>query len=264
MINNSSIQKWYRLQQKNLDNQFIQKIISGCNCSKFEAEAILETVNDVYSPFFNNSSTLRPGQLQIPVISCSVSPSIPLSDAEMVTVSITLFDDSSDLELRKTSGISALRRHRIQRICTEVFQQGGLLTVEDIAYRLLNCGTRTVCRDLEFFRKQGISLPLRSTIKDMGRTLSHRKLIVKKWLLGDEYQAIAKNSFHSIPSVRNYIEKFKRVHVLTLENYDIYTISFLVKISSTLVKQYQELSETLDIIEHRKQELIDLSKKKSS
>jgi len=264
MINNSSIQKWHRLQQKNLDNQFIQKIISGCNCSSFEAKAILETVNEVYSPYFNNSSTLKPGQLQIPVVSCNVHPNTPLAEAEMVNVSITLFDDSSDLEIRKNNGIIALRQHRIQRICIEVFQQGGLLTVEDIAFRILNCGARTVCRDLDHFRSQGISLPLRSTIKDMGRTLSHRKLIVEKWLLGEEYQAIAKNSFHSIPSVRNYVEKFKRVHVLTLQKYDEHTISFLVKISSTLVKQYQNLSETLDIIEHRKQELISLSKKKPS
>ena len=264
MINNSSIQKWYRIQQKNLDNQFIQKIISGCNCSSFEAKAILETVNDVYAPFFNNSSTLKPGQLQLPVVSCSVPPNVSLESAEMITVSITLFDDSSDLEIRKNKGIVALRQHRIQRICIEVFQQGGLLSVEDLAFRILNCGTRTVCRDLEYFRSQGISLPLRSTIKDMGRTLSHRKLIVEKWLRGDEYHSIAKNSFHAIQSVRNYVEKFKRVYVLSLQKYDILTISFLVKISSTLVKQYQDLSETLDIIEHRQQELLSLAKKKIS
>lgn len=261
MINNSSIQKWYRLTQKNLDNQFTQQIMTGCNCSSFEAKAILETVNEIYSPFFDNSSSLKPGQIQLPVVSVSVSPSTPLNLAEMVTVSITLFDDLTDLKIREESGIVALRQHRIQRICVEAFQQGGLLTVEDLAYRLLNCGQRTICRDLKEFKNKGITIPLRSTIKDMGRTLSHRKLIVEKWLLGDEYHTIAKNSFHSVGSVRNYVEKFKRVIVLTKNKYDIHTISFLVKISSTLVLQYQELYETLDIIGHRKSELSDLSKK---
>lgn len=263
MINNSSIQKWYRLQQKSLDNQFVQQVISGCNCSSFEAKAILETVNEVYAPFFNNASSLKPGQIQLPIISINTSPKTPLAEAQLVTVTITLFDDIVDLKIRQKKGIVGLRQHRIQRVAIEAFQQGGLLTVEDLAHRLFNCGQRTICRDLKTFKRSNISIPLRSTIKDMGRTLSHRKLIVEKWLLGDEYQIIANKTFHSIAAVRNYVEKFKRVIVLTQQEYDIPTISFLVKISSTLVTQYQELFKTLDIIEHRKEELDNLSKKTS-
>ena len=261
MINNSSFQKWYRLHQKSLDNQFIQQVISGCNCSSFEAKAILETVNEVYAPFFDNASSLKPGQIQMTVVSLSVSPQTPLNQAEMINVSITLFDDEVDLKIREQQGVVALRQHRIQRICTETFQQGGLLTVEDLAHRLFNCGQRTICRDIKFFKDNDITIPLRSTIKDMGRTLSHRKLIVEKWLLGDEYKAISKKTFHSIAAVQNYIGKFKRVIVLTQQEYDIPTISFLVKISSTLVSQYQELFKTLDIIDHRKEELTTPPKK---
>jgi len=194
MINNSSIQKWYRLRQKSLDNQFIQQVMAGCNCSSFEARAILETVTEVYTPFFNNASSLKPGQLQLPVVSVNVSPKTPLSEAELVNVIITLFDDDVDLEIRRKNGIVALRQHRIQRVCTEAFQQGGLLTVEDLSDRLFNCGQRTICRDLKAFRDKDITIPLRSTIKDMGRTLSHRKIIVEKWLLGDEYHMIARKT----------------------------------------------------------------------
>ena len=60
----------------------------------------------------------------------------------------------------------------------EAFQQGGLLTVEDLAHRLLNCGERTISRDLAELESEGILLPLRSMIKDMGRALSHRELII--------------------------------------------------------------------------------------
>lgn len=261
MINNSSIEKWYRLRQKSLNNQFIRQVISGCNCSSFEAKAILETVQEVYAPFFNNASSLKPGQIQLPVVSVNTSPKTPLRDAELVNVTITLFDDDTDLEIRQKNGIVALRQHRIQRACTEAFQQGGLLTVEDLSNRLFNCGQRTICRDMKTFRQRDISIPLRSTIKDMGRTLSHRKLIVQKWLLGDEYHSIAQKTFHSVASVKNYVEKFKRVIVLTQQKYDIHTISFLVKISSTLVSQYQQLFDNLDIVEHRKEEIQSLSKK---
>jgi hypothetical protein len=69
----------------------------------------------------------------------------------------------------------------MQRICIEAFQQGGLLTIEDLANRLFNCGQLTLSRDLETFRQQGIVLPLRSTIKNMGRSITHRSLIIQKF-----------------------------------------------------------------------------------
>jgi len=261
MVNNSSIQKWYRLQQKNLNQQFIHQVIRGCNCSSFEAKAILETVHEVFAPFFDNASCLKPGQIQLPVIAVDCPPGKSLKNASLVTVNLTLCDDDTDLDIRKKQGVSGLRQHRIYRVCIEAFQQGGLLTVEDLAHRLFNCGQRTICRDIKFFKDKDIFLPLRSTVKDMGRSLSHRKEIIRLWLLGDEYQLIAQKTFHSTGAVRNYVEKFKRVIVLTLQNYDMHTISFLVKLSSTLVKQFQELYETLDIVKHRHDEINNLLKK---
>jgi hypothetical protein len=154
-----------------------------------------------------------------------------------------------------------LRHHRLQRICHEAFQQGGLLTVEDIAIRLFNCGERTLSRDLALLQAQGIMLPLRSTVKDMGRTISHRALIVKEWLAGKEYSAIAKSTHHSIPSVKNYVGKFKRVVALAKDGHEAQTIAFLVKLSTPLVQEYYTLYQTCDRIPHREQELEDLSKK---
>jgi len=261
MINNSSPHKWFRLKQKNLDQQFIHQVISGCNCSSFEAKAILETVHEVYAPFFNNASSLKPGQIQLPVVSSSCPPSTPLSEAPLITALLTLCDDAEDLDIRKKFGVVGLRQHRLQRICTQAFQQGGLLTVEDLAYRIFNCGQRTICRDIKQLKENGIILPLRSTIKDMGRSISHRKDIIKHWLLGEEYALIARKTFHSVVSVQNYVSKFKRVIVLTLQGFDIPTISFLVKLSFSLVEEYQNLFQTLDIVQHRHEELNDLFKK---
>jgi hypothetical protein len=188
-------------------------------------------------------------------------PSQALKEAALVTVTLTLTDDAADLPVRQQHGVVGLRLHRLQRICHEALQQGGLLTVEDLANRLLNCGERTVCRDIRALKGQGIVLPLRSTVKDMGRTLSHRSAIVRQWLLGKEYSQIARDTFHSVPSVQNYVDKFKRVVALTAEGFDASTIAFLVRISSTLVAEYQVLFQTLDIVPHRKEELSGMSKK---
>ena len=262
MINNSSLQKWDRLAQKQLDQQFINEIIHGLQCSPFEASAILDTVYKVYSSYFETSGTLKPGQILFQVISIDEGASTRLADGKQITVTLTLEAGKEDLEIRKKYGVIGLRQHRIQRVCVEAFQQGGLLTIEDLANRLLNCGERTLSRDLQALSEKNIVLPLRSTVKDMGRSISHRSSIVKEWLKGKEYTEISRNTHHSIAAVKNYIEKFKRVVSLTEEGFDAYTIAFLVKLSALLVKEYYQLYQSAEAVPHRKTELKCFLKKR--
>jgi len=262
MIINTSQQKWARLSAKQLDNQFLNEIIKGMNCSQFEAKAILDTVHKVYSDFFNYSETPQPGQTKFIVTSAANGPNKSLEEATKIPVTLTLDAGQEDLDIRQSGDVIKLRRHRLQRIAQEAFMQGGLLTVEDIAYRIFNCGERTIVRDIAFLKSEGIVLPLRSIIKDMGRALSHRSIIVKQWLSGKEYSEIALATKHSISSVQNYIGKFKQVVVLALDNYEIHTIAFLVKISQSLAKEYINLWHHYDKTEARESELKELFKKR--
>jgi hypothetical protein len=261
MVNNTSLQKWNRLAQKQLDQQFLNNIASGLECSPFEAQAILEAVHDVYNPLFETSGAIKPGQLLFQVVAIEAPSNSPLSECKQITVVLTLDAGDEDLDIRKNKGVVGLRQHRIQRLATEAFQQGGLLTVEDIANRLLNCGERTVCRDLSSFKSQNISLPLRSTIKDMGRAISHRALIVQHWLKGKEYEQIKQATYHSISAIQNYISKFKRVIALANQGFDIHKISFLAKVSPTLAAEYYTIYKKADIVSHRKKELESFFKK---
>jgi len=261
MINNSSITKWHRLAHKQLDQQFVHEIIYGLDCSRFEASAILDTVYRVYRPYFETSGSLKPGQILFQAISVETPSNTPLSKGKQVTLTLTLDAGPEDLQIREKHGVPALRRHRMQRMCIEAFQQGGLLTIEDLANRLFNCGQRTLCRDLDTLRHQGIVLPLRSTIKDMGRSISHRSLIIEHWLKGKEYSEIAAHTHHSIPSVQNYVSKFKRVVALAEEGYDLHTIAFLVKLSPSLAQTYHDLYAKNTIVPHRLKELKSFLKK---
>jgi hypothetical protein len=261
MINNSSLQKWDRLKQKQLDTQFINKLISGMNCSQFEAKAILNAVYETYQPFFDHSGSMKPGQMLFEVVSVENSAKKKLAECKMVNVVLTLDAGDPDLKIKEQQGVIGLRRHRLQRVVNEAFQQGGLLTVEDVANRLLNCGERTVCRDLRSFKEQNIILPLRSTVRDMGKSITHRYQIVKEWLLGKEYSEIARITHHSIDAVANYVDKFKRVVCLAKSNYEINTIAFLVKLSPGLTLEYYKLYQSLHAVAPRKEELKELLKK---
>ena len=261
MVNNSSIGKWERLCQKQQDVQFMNKLQSGMNCSPFEAKAVLNSVYEVYQPFFDNAASMKPGQICFEVVSVENSAQLRLADCQMKTVILTLDAGVADLQIRENEGVIGLRRHRLERIANEAFQQGGLLTVEDIANRLLNCGERTVTRDIKVLKDKGICLPLRSTIRDMGRSISHREMIVNLWLRGKEFSEISRQSCHSIEALSNYVEKFKRVVCLAKDNHEIKTIAFLVKISVPLAQQYYDLYQTLEIADFREKELDELVKK---
>lgn len=260
MINNTSLKRWERVQAKSLDQRFLQEMIGGLQCSRFEAQAILDKVHEVFEPVMEHPGSLQPGQIQLCVVDAGVGAGTPLKEAAQRLVTVTLNGGDEDYQWRKKYGVSGLRQRRLCRIAEEAFQQGGVLTLEDIA-AVFNCGMRTLVRDLAALRRRGIRPPLRSLVQDMGRAVSHRREIVKLWLEGQEYSEIARSSYHSVESVANYVEKFKRCAVLFSESCDLNTVGFLVRLSVPLAREFHELWSQMEPVEHRRRELEEWGQK---
>lgn len=260
MINNTSRGRPQRLNAKSLDSQFMNEMVTGLRCSPFEARAILDKVHEVFEPWFTGGGLPRPGQVQLSVVDAEVPPQVPLHQAAQRLVTLTLYAGPEDNQLREREGVSALRRARVVRMAEEAFQQGGLLTLEDLA-ALLNCGLRTLVRDLQQLRHQEVIPPLRSTVKDMGRSLTHRRKIVELWLQGHEYSTIAHKTSHSVESVANYVDKFKRCAAAFAQVFDLNTTAFLVGISVALATEFHRLYSEIDPVPHRREELEDFLKK---
>jgi hypothetical protein len=127
--------------------------------------------------------------------------------------------------------------------------------------RLLNCGERTVTRDIKAFKDKSISLPLRSTIRDMGRSVSHREMIIRHRLSGMEFPGISRQASHSLEAIANCVEKSKRAVCLAKENHEIKTVAFPVKISLSLAQQCYGLYQTSDIVPNREKKPDELVKK---
>ena len=260
MINNTNFAHWNRLQAKSLDAQFANEMVAGLNCSPFEAEAIVEKVHEIYTPLLETSQGLKPGQIQVTVVDASVAPNTPLAKAKQRLVTLTLHAGKEDIETRKKGSVPELRQKRMCRMCQEAFQQGGLLTLEDLA-NLFNCGVRTLIADLAVLRKKDIVLPLRSTTKDMGRAITHRRLIITLWLQGLEYSEIARKTCHSVDSVANYVDKFKRCSALFASGFDLHTVAMMVKLSTPLTQEFQGIHSDLQGVPHRLRELEAFLKK---
>jgi hypothetical protein len=232
-----------RLAAKDLDHQFRHRIETGMGCSPFVSEAIVKAVHDVYLPTLDSPVNLKAGQMLFQCLTQRNGSSARIAHAEQVTVVITMDSGKADQDVRQRKGIDGLRRFRLCRICNEAYNQGGLLTVEDIAYRLLNVGERTIVRDLALIRNEGDNPPLRSTIKDMGRTVSHKAILIKNWLKGDELSDLNRKYNHSFSAIESYVNIFKRVVFLKHEGYSVERIAYLQKISRALAQTYLALWE---------------------
>lgn len=259
MINNTTPGRWDRINAKSLDQQFMLEMIRGLNCSRFEAEAIAEKVHEVYSPVLEERG-IQPGQITISVIRADVPPPVPLKEAAQQLVRLTLHAGPDDVAVRKAGGVPALRQHRLARMAEEAFQQGGLLTLEDLSI-LLNCGVRTLVGDLSALRRDSIVPPLRSTVQDMGRAVTHRGLIIRNWLQGMEYTAIARKCHHYVESVARYVDKFKRCQALLATGMEPAAVALVAKVSIPLAEEFRRLLTDADVAPHRREELDQLGKK---
>lgn len=259
MINNTTPGRWDRINAKSLDQQFVNEMIHGLGCSRFEAEAMVEKVHEVYGALLEERG-LKLGQVAMVAVDATVPPNVPLQEAAQRLVRLTLHGGRDDVAVRRRGGVPAVRQARLERVAEEAFQQGGLLTLEDLSL-LFNCGVRTLVNDLAALRQEGIVPPLRSTVQDMGRAITHRGTIVRQWLRGAEYTAIARSCHHRIDSVARYVDKFKRCHALLGAGLDSTAVALVVKLSPALVAEFRRLLDTAEVAPQRREELLALGKK---
>ena len=159
----------------------------------------------------------------------------PLSEQEMVRVTLTLDDGIEDLEVLKVQGFKALRQKKVLRLTDEAYEQGGLLTQEDLA-RLLQVSSRTIRSDIAELIADGNTIHTRGFDHDIGRSISHKTRIVDLYLSGYAYAAIMRQTRHGAHSIKRYVSTFGRL--LLLLNHDITDLSEL----SRLLNQSERLS----------------------
>lgn len=254
MIRDFEREQLNRLAAKTLDQIFIMRMQEGLGCSMFEAEAVTDLVREVYFPWLASPQAVQAGQLALTVVSTDEPGHKPLSRCKMVPVVLTLYTGEEDHQFRLQhgrQGIAKLRQQQLYRMAQEALDQGGLLTAEDFAFRIFNCGLRTISRDLKALAEEGLVVPLRSQQKDAGRALTHRVQAVELFLKRYTFTQIQKRIRHSLSSIANYVITFSIVAVHTHQGHTVDEIAFLMQISPSLVRAYQELYERYNTPEYR-------------
>lgn len=100
---------------------------------------------------------------------------------------------------------------------------------------------RTIRRDVKEYEAQGIIVPTRGYIKDIGSAVSHKTKAVELLLQGLQPSEVARRMYHSIKSVERYLQSFERVVYLCEKGLSKAEIRYSVGISERLVEEHMQL-----------------------
>lgn len=253
MIRQTQTELDARLTTKTLDQALLTQLQQQFGHSPFESRAILEVVKETYLGQLRTPNALKPGQMVVLAIKADEPPGKPLKECQFVPVVVTVHIPEDD-QLRQGAGrrsVAQVRRVQVERMAWEAVAQETYLTVEDLAYRILNCGPRTIEEDLAYFRRQDKEIPLRGQQLDMGRGVTHKVQAVRLFMERKTFTQIQRRINHSYRAIQRYIEDFVAVAVMTTAGQTVFEISFLRRISPALVREYQALYDTYNTDAYR-------------
>jgi hypothetical protein len=262
------IERENRLDSKSVQGLFYNLVYQGTNCSEFESRIIAQYAQNIFNQEPEGAQTLKAGQLCIIGVAAAEPAGKAIDQCQLKQAVVTLDSGQEDQKVRLNyepleAGTTALRRFRLARICQEALDQGVLLSQEDLAYRIFNCGERTIRRDISAFKKQGIFIPTRGQQKDIGRGVTHRSEAVRRYILRHPASKIAQDIYHSLAAVERYLTHFARINFLhQTKGMTDKEIAFATKLSLPLVKEYLELYRQMDTPENQERlaEILQIAK----
>jgi len=244
-VRNVEREELRRMEAKTLDARFRVILEQGLNCSPFEAEAVVSAVKEVYFPFLEpaESGGNLPGYVTVVAVDADEPAGKPVRECQKRVVHLQVHHGGEDDALLRQKGPAGFRRARLPDLCQQALSQSGLLTREDLAYRIFFVSTRTISRDLAALRRQGDEppIPLRSMVRDIGPVLTHRVQIVRLALEGKTTSEICETMRHSSSAVTNYVSTFTRCAQLAERGLQEGQIAFLLRRGRGLIRSYVEL-----------------------
>lgn len=231
-----------RLNFKEFTQQLTNISIVDAGLNSWEARSLVEVVTELIEVYNLN---INLGQTVYSCVSITEPAGKPIKECLMVTVSLTIWnkEDLETLPFTKKDSSILIRRRRMMRICEEARDQDGLLSQEDLAYLLMS-DVRTIRRDIAALKKEGIVVPTRGTVKDIGPGVTHKEIAIRLWLDGKEPTEIAPQIKHSIKATENYLEKFKRViYLKEIKKFNTHEIARTIGISISATKVYLSILE---------------------
>jgi len=230
-----------RLSEKNSRGLLVNHLRTRYAFSPAMAEVLAEDA--LYLRILTAPGSRQDGQIVWYAVKSTEPAGKALKDCEYVAATLTLHHPD-DVAYRHQHGLLNLRRHILKRISDEAVAQGAPLTHEDLgAILLMDRGT--VADHIAVLEAWEEAVITRAHFTDAGRAVTHKRPIIKLFLLSVPETKIARRTGHTLASGEIYIDGFLRV-ALTHRNGDApQLISRITGFSLFLVNEYIALYEEL-------------------
>ena len=205
---------------------------------KYMRKLIVDELIKLFHTYTIPSERLEPGQMLWTAVDVTTRASS--KDAKYKPVVLTLLT-SDEIDIMKSGKRSppSLFPDTIARLCEEAYAQGALLSVRDIAVITKRDLAETSKRKLEYEQRTQRTIPNVGSIHDMGTTISHKNLILRKILIEKkDMNTVRRETHHTQRAIDHYLRDYRRVEMLLNESKSIEYITQITRLSKHLIKQY--------------------------
>ncbi|MDT8402903.1 MAG: DUF1670 domain-containing protein, partial [Bacteroidales bacterium] len=147
-------------------------------------EMFIGDVLQLFKKYNRDAWNLEPGQTMWFAVCADEKQSYgkTLEKTRITPVILSVVHDEDRKTRENGYSHKELRRFKIARILREAFKQNGVLSQADVA-EMLGVSTGTVSKDIrEYQIENQVVLPYRGTIHDLGRAITHKKMIIGHFL----------------------------------------------------------------------------------
>lgn len=218
-------------------------------CPRFFGPILREKIADELVTLFEllspETSRLKPGQILWNALDKNTRGDSP--NRKYVPVILTIVSEEDVQLLVEGTLMSKITENAIARMIREAYSQGGILSSRDLGLITLRHPTTTSSIRKRFEKNHDCALPHTGALHDMGSSISHKSIIVRKVILEKkDPAAVAKETNHSQAAVDHYLKDYHRVKMLHNLNHDIEFINLATQIAKHVIIQY------VDIIKNEK------------
>lgn len=216
--------------------------LGGCQTRQI----LVKCISDIVRQFYPETSHMRQGQMLWSTVHkdefTAYGKSIKKTRLQSVILDVVT---PQDAELRATGKtIDAIKKESVARLCQQAFKQKGCLTIAELSL-ILQTNAYAIGNYIKEWEEENNSpLPRRGTIHDMGPSLTHKRIIIRKLFLEQKpAEQVCRETNHSPDAVQRYISAFKQILLCKQKGMNTEEIAFAVRMTVGLVKEYEEIIE---------------------
>jgi len=226
-----------RMESKNPYQGLFNELKEEYGLSPIEAKALIKRVELFRDEM--SRGTRDNNQIIRQVVAKGEPAGKRIRDCRLVPVTLTMsFIGEEKLERHK--GLSHLKKIKVHQLAWEAYEQGGLLSYEDLE-SILGISISTIKRYIKQYKAESIIVPTRGQIEDIGPGITHKERIIELLVKGYRYSEVMIQTAHTEASVENYEKKFVRIAYFHREGKNKLLIRTLTGYSEGLIDSYIEL-----------------------